>query len=122
MSDFHPSVEREFDVGHDQAEGLGSCRYDAHGHRLRVRVTVRGTFDPRTGRSYHVDELERDLDTLVSELAGRHLAKMMPGSMPTAEGLALWISERLVGAHPKLTEVVVWLDPQHRYSVTREPR
>lgn len=122
MSDYHPSVEREFDVGHDQVEGFPPCRYDGHGHRIRVRVSAHGTFDPRTGRSYRIDELERDLDSLVSELAGRHLAKMMPGATPTPEGLATWILERLVGAHPKLVEVIVWLDPQHRFSVTREPR
>lgn len=122
MTDYHPSVEREFDVGHDAIEGSGFCRFDGHGHHVRVRVTVRGTFDPRVGRSYRVDELEHDLDLLVSELAGKNLAKMMPGSMPTPEGLAVWIVERLTGAHPKITEVVVWLDPQHRFSVTREPR
>jgi 6-pyruvoyl-tetrahydropterin synthase len=122
VTDYHPSVERSFDAGHDRLEHFDSCRHDGHGHRWRVRVTAFGAFDPRAGRSYRTDELERDLDTLVMELEGKNLSKMMPGAIPTPEGLGLWIIEKLVADHPKIIEVEIWLDPQHKFSLTREPR
>lgn len=122
MTDFYPSVEHEFDAGHDRIDGLSTCQYDGHGHRWRVRVTVKSALDPRTGLSYRVDELDDSLMTVIHELQGKHLGKMMPGAAPTPEGLAVWIMERLIAAHPKIVEVVVWLDPQHRFSARRELR
>ena len=100
MTDYAPSVEREFDAGHDRVELFESCRHDGHGHHWRVRVTVRGIYDPRDGRSYRINELDFDLGTIVAELEGKNLSKMMPGALPTPEGLGLWILERLVTAGP----------------------
>jgi len=122
MTDYTPSVEREFDAGHDRIELFDSCRHDGHGHHWRIRVSVQGIFDPRSGRSYRVAELDRDLDTLVLEIEGKNLTKMLPGGIPTPEGVGLWVIERLVVDHPKITEVVVWLDQRHRFSLKREPR
>jgi 6-pyruvoyl-tetrahydropterin synthase len=122
MTDFYPSVERELDVGHDRVERLPTCQYDGHGHHLRVCVTARGLFDPARGVSYRVDDLDASLEAIVRELHGKSLNKMMPGSAPTPDGLALWIMERMSVEHPKIVEVTVWLDPQHRFSVKREPR
>lgn len=122
MTDFYPSVERTFDAGHDRIEHLNPCRHESHGHRWRIRVTVRGFFEPGRGQSYRIDELDTALGTVVAELADKNLSKMMPGSSPTPEGVGLWILERLVGEHPKIVEVEIWLDPQHKYSLKREPR
>lgn len=122
MTDFYPSVEREFDAGHDRLEHPAACRHEGHGHRWRVRVTVHGFYDPARAQSYRIDELDTALGTVVAELEGKNLSKMMPGSLPTPDGVGLWILERLLSEHPKIVEVEVWLDPQHRYSLRRDPR
>lgn len=120
MNHFYPSVEREFSTGHDLIENLPTCSYDGHGHRWRVRVVVKGTYDPRIGSSYKINELAADMDLLVRDLDGRPMSKMLPGILPSPEGVGLWFIERLATAHPKIVEVVVWVDQMHRFSIARE--
>lgn len=113
------TIEREFDAGHRLPDGL--CNR-THGHRYRVRVTALGYYLPEKGESYEWPQLDVDLQLIISELDKRDLNEMMHGANPSADGVALWIMERLVGSHPKITEVSVTDFAEHSVTIRRTPR
>lgn len=120
--DYFPSVEREFDAGH-HVVGDPRCGYEGHGHRWRVRVTVKGSFNINTGQSFDMAALEQALDDAVGEIRGKSLNAMLPGAAAvTPEGLGGWLLERLLPYFKQIVEVTVWLDPQHAFSIRREMR
>lgn len=121
MAEHLTRVIREFDAGH-VIHGDPECWAPGHGHRWRVEVTVRGSYDVVSGRTLESVGLDQALDTLIGEVGGRSLNLMMPGGFPTEGGVALWVMERLQGGFPKLVEVTVWRDPYHSSSIRREPR
>ena len=81
-----------------------------HGHSFLVRVMVQGDPDPDIF-NFVVDPkvFHERLDALVAELANRHLNEMMPGVIPSAQGIAIWFWERLALQY-QLDEVKVWQD------------
>lgn len=81
-----------------------------HGHTYRVRVIIQGDPEPETHNmiANDVDFFER-LTALRDEIHNRHLNDMLPGVIPSAQGLANWFWERLA-LHYKLDEVTVWQD------------
>lgn len=121
MAEFYPSVEAWIDAGHflpDDPE----CGIGEHGHQWRVKVSLRGSYDPGTGRSANVAELKTQLFALAAELQRRPLNTMIAPARPTMEGLGLWVIERLLPSFPKIVEVQVWRDPQVSCSIQRQPR
>jgi 6-pyruvoyl-tetrahydropterin synthase len=120
MPEFFPSVEAWFDAGH-LIPGDAECAHE-HGHRWQVRVTLRGSYDPQTGRSADVAHLKELLFGIAAELARKPLNAMIAPGQPTPEGIGLWIMERLLPEFPKIAEVRVCRDPQVSYSIKREPR
>lgn len=119
MAEFLSSVERELEVGH-RDPGDPEC-YAEHGHRMRVRVTVKGSYDAQTGRSANVRDLGMAMDDALNPLRGKPLSMIEPGRA-TPEGFGLWVMERLIPYFPKIVEVQVWRDAQVSYSISREPR
>lgn len=120
--EFFPSVEREFDAGH-HVPGDSRCGYEGHGHRWRVRVTVKGSFNTAKGISFDTLPLEKALDETIGEIRGRSLNAMLPAAAAvTPEGLGTWFLERLLPLFKQIVEVTVWLDPQHAFSIRRESR
>jgi len=81
-----------------------------HGHSWRVRVIVRGDPDPETHNlvANDIDFFDR-LNALTEEIANRHLNDMLPGIIPSAQGVAGWYWERL-SLHYRIDEVTVWQD------------
>jgi 6-pyruvoyltetrahydropterin/6-carboxytetrahydropterin synthase len=80
----------------------GKCaRPHGHGHNYLVDVTVRGGIDPRTGMVCDLAALQRLVDDLVVEpFDHTFLNKDVPHfatCVPTAENIALHISDRLSG-------------------------
>ncbi len=78
----------------------GKCaRPNGHGHNYLLDVTVRGTIHERTGMVCDLLALQRLVDDLVIEpLDHTHLNKDIPyftNCVPTAENIALYISDRL---------------------------
>ena len=78
----------------------GKCaRPNGHGHNYFVEVTVRGEIDKRTGMICDLSALQRLVDDLVVEpFDHTFLNKDIPyfqTCVPTAENIALHISERL---------------------------
>ena len=78
----------------------GKCaRPHGHGHNYLVDITVRGAIDPRTGMVCDLSALQRLVDDLVVEpFDHTFLNKDVPffaECVPTAENIALHISDRL---------------------------
>lgn len=95
-----------FDAGHVLPEDP-QCSAEGHGHSWQVMVEVTGDLNVQRGRARGSDGLETALETLVSELNGRSLNKMMPGATPSPNGIALWVMERLSLKYPRITTVTV---------------
>lgn len=71
-----------------------------HGHTYAVEVTA-----------VKPDWLiPKDLRAIVAELDRRLLEDMMPGGSTDADGIALWIMERLLLAHQSVVQVAVTED------------
>jgi 6-pyruvoyltetrahydropterin/6-carboxytetrahydropterin synthase len=81
-----------------------------HGHTFKVKVVVSGDPDPDLFNFVvNYAEFEKRIADLLIELDGRHLNDMLPGVIPSAQGLANWFWERLA-LHYQLDEVIVWQD------------
>lgn len=117
--EFFSSVERELEVGH--RDPTDPYCYAEHGHRFRVRVTVRGSYDTQVGRSANVHEIGIAMDEILGPLRGKPLTLIEPGKA-TPEGFGIWMMERLLPYFPKIVEVKIWRDPQVSFSIRREPR
>src|SRR5512141_3107095 len=67
-----------------------------HGHTYDVQVTVIGDPDPDTFNMV-ADEAEfrKRLDSLLYEVNYRHLNDQLPAVIPSVQGIANWIWERL---------------------------
>ena len=79
---------------------FGKCaRPNGHGHNYLVDITIRGDIDPRTGMICDLSALQRLVDDLVVEpFDHTFLNKDIPyfaTCVPTAENIALHISDRL---------------------------
>ncbi len=80
----------------------GKCaRPNGHGHNYLVDITVRGSIDKRTGMICDLSALQRLVDDLVVEpFDHTFLNKDIPffaNCVPTAENIALHISDQLAG-------------------------
>ncbi len=80
----------------------GKCaRPNGHGHNYLVDITVRGSIDKRTGMICDLSALQRLVDDLVVEpFDHTFLNKDIPffaNCVPTAENIALHISDKLAG-------------------------
>ncbi len=121
MAEFFVTARTEFDAGH-VIPGDEECKYEGHGHRWAIEVTVRGSYDVQRGKSVDSLELGRSLERSVADLRGKSINTMLPAGRATPEGLGLSILDRLLVDWPKIVEVRVWRDPRVWFSIRREPR
>jgi 6-pyruvoyltetrahydropterin/6-carboxytetrahydropterin synthase len=78
-----------------------------HGHSYGVEIHVRGTLDESRGWVVDFGEID-DMCEPVRQQLDHQLLNEVPGlSNPTAENLARWIWEQLLGAIPGLCAIVV---------------
>lgn len=90
-------------------EGHFTCS-KLHGHTYKVEVTVIGDPDPEVHNM--VANEQEVLDAIASctfEISGRHLNDQLPAIIPSAQGIANWVWERLA-LRFQLYEVTVWQD------------
>jgi len=93
-----------------------------HGHSFRVRVTIHGEPDTRTGILVHLEEFEAALANVHEALDHRMLNEIEGITMPTLERIAVWIWDRLHNRLPGLMEVMVARDSCHEGCIYRGPR
>lgn len=93
----------EFEAAHRLPRHPGACRR-MHGHSYRLVVTVDRPVDPASGMAIDFGDLKEIVRReAVSQLDHRDVGEILEN--PTAEAMAVWVWQRLVGALPGLCEV-----------------
>ena len=106
---FLPSAPR----GHPNAR--------VHGHSFRVRVSIDGEPDDKTGVIMHLDDIEAALADVHGALDHRMLNEVEGLSQPTLERIATWLWDRLHNRLAGLAEIVVARDSCREGCVYRGP-
>ena len=78
-----------------------------HGHDWDIAVSLTGEISPKTGMVTDHGLLVMALQDLCREFDRRDLNAMLPGVLPSPEGLAPYIRERLAMQFPTITTVTV---------------
>jgi 6-pyruvoyltetrahydropterin/6-carboxytetrahydropterin synthase len=92
-----------------------------HGHSFRVRVTVDGEPDDRSGILVHFEELDAAMADAREALDHRMLNEVEGLSTPTLERIAMWLWDRLHNRLPILAEIEVARDSCREGCVYRGP-
>lgn len=92
-----------------------------HGHSFRVRVTIDGEPDGKTGLVMNLDEVEAAVGEARTALDHRLLNEVEGLSQPTLERIAMWLWDRLHNRLPGLAEIEVARDSCHEGCVYRGP-
>jgi 6-pyruvoyltetrahydropterin/6-carboxytetrahydropterin synthase len=111
------TIQGRFAASH-QIEGHELCGH-LHGHTYLVDLTIVGDPNPETFSMVANDvDARLALNDLLYELNNRHLNDQLPAVIPSPQGIANWIWERLA-LRFQLYEVTVWQDDLGA-SVSRE--
>jgi 6-pyruvoyltetrahydropterin/6-carboxytetrahydropterin synthase len=78
-----------------------------HGHSFRVRVTLDGEPDEKTGLVMHLDDVEAALADVHEALDHRFLNEVEGLSQPTLERITMWLWDRLHNRLPGLAEIEI---------------
>ncbi|HKQ54582.1 MAG TPA: 6-carboxytetrahydropterin synthase [Methyloceanibacter sp.] len=93
-----------------------------HGHSFRVRVTIDGEPDGKTGLVMNLGDVEAAIAN-VREALDHHLLNEVEGlTQPTLERIATWLWDRLHNRLPGLAEIEVARDSCHEGCIYRGPR
>ncbi len=92
-----------------------------HGHSFRVRVTIEGEPDDKTGVIMHLDDVEAALADVHDALDHRMLNEVDGLSQPTLERIATWLWDRLHNRLPGLTEIEIARDSCREGCIYRGP-
>ncbi len=115
--DYTVQIEDTFDAGH-VLDSPPECARQ-HGHRYRVEVGMVLRFEASRRQVTDTVPLKSAIRDICAELDGRHLNDMIPGVVPTPDGIAGWFMERLLLSFPRVTRVTVWERPQCAFTVSR---
>jgi 6-pyruvoyltetrahydropterin/6-carboxytetrahydropterin synthase len=92
-----------------------------HGHSFRVRVTIDGEPDDKTGVIMHLDDVEAALTGVHEALDHRMLNEVEGLSQPTLERIAMWLWDRLHNRLPGLAEIAIARDSCREGCIYRGP-
>ncbi len=92
-----------------------------HGHSFRVRVTLDGEPDDKTGLVMHLDDVEAALCDVHEALDHRFLNEVEGLSQPTLERITMWLWDRLHNRLPGLAEIEVARDSCREGCIDRGP-
>jgi 6-pyruvoyltetrahydropterin/6-carboxytetrahydropterin synthase len=92
-----------------------------HGHSFRVRVTIDGEPDDKTGVIMHLDDVEAALADVHEALDHRMLNEVEGLSQPTLERIAMWLWDRLHNRLPGLAEIEIARDSCREGCIYRGP-
>ena len=92
-----------------------------HGHSFRVRVTIDGEPDDKTGVIMHLDDVEAALADVHEALDHRMLNEVEGLSQPTLERISMWLWDRLHNRLPGLAEIEIARDSCREGCIYRGP-
>ncbi len=78
-----------------------------HGHTYKIRVVLEGDLDPQTGWLIDFGDIKKIFTPLKEQLDHFTLNDIPGLENPTAENLAVWIWNKLMGELPDLKEIWV---------------
>lgn len=81
-----------------------------HGHSFRVRVSLSGRPDPKTGVIVHFGDIDATLGKLKERLDHHYLNEIEGLETPTLEHITIWIWQELKAVYPGLEEIEVARD------------
>ena len=81
-----------------------------HGHSFRVRVTISGQPDAKTGVIVHFGDIETTLSRLKERLDHHYLNEIEGLETPTLEHITIWLWRQLKAVYPGLEEIEVARD------------
>ncbi len=84
-----------------------------HGHSFRVRVTIDGEPDGKTGLVMNLGDVEAAIGDVREALDHRFLNEVDGLTQPTLERVAMWLWDRLHNRLPGLAEIEVARDSCH---------
>jgi 6-pyruvoyltetrahydropterin/6-carboxytetrahydropterin synthase len=114
------TLDVDFDSAHRLPRYDGPC-VRLHGHRYRLRVTITGPVDPKTGMVMDFGALKRIVEERVlSVVDHRDLNGLLEN--PTAENMVVLFYEKLEGALPGLKELKLWETPEYSVVYRKAPR
>jgi 6-pyruvoyltetrahydropterin/6-carboxytetrahydropterin synthase len=93
-----------------------------HGHSFRVRVTLEGEPDPKTGLIVHFGDVAAAIASAQDELDHRMLNEVPGLEQPTLERISIWLWNRLDNRVPGLAEILIARDSCHEGCVYTGPR
>jgi 6-pyruvoyltetrahydropterin/6-carboxytetrahydropterin synthase len=79
-----------------------------HGHSYRVEVNLSGAVDPVTGFVVDFFDIESAFAPLMAQLDHHCLNEVEGLENPTAENIAIWIWDRIVGRLPQLSAIRIY--------------
>lgn len=81
-----------------------------HGHSFRVRVTLEGKPDKRTGLIADLGQVETAFGTAREKLDHRYLNEIEGLETPTLENIAMWLWRHFYRELPSLAQIGVYRD------------
>ena len=88
----------------------GHVNQRLHGHSFRVRVTLEGRPDPRTGLITDLGAVKAATDSAQDALDHRYLNDIAGLELPTLETLAMWLWRRIAPELPALAQIGIYRD------------
>jgi len=120
---YRVSVTRHFDSAHFLRGYEGKCEA-LHGHRYRVRLTVKSSVLNDIGLAFDFTLLKKELDAVIAKYDHHCLNDVPPFDSinPSAENIAETIyrelKSRMEKAPVEMTEVEVWESPDSSATYT----
>jgi 6-pyruvoyltetrahydropterin/6-carboxytetrahydropterin synthase len=102
-------VEFNFAAAHRLPRYQGKC-FNLHGHNYRLQVVLRGDPDAYSGMFIDFGEVEKAVkEAVLDQVDHTNLNDFIEN--PTAENIASWMWQKLVGKLPGLFELRLWEIP-----------
>lgn len=105
-------IDFNFEAAHHLPHSFpdGHVNQRLHGHSFRVRVSLQGRPDPKTGLIADLGAVKTTVDGAKDALDHRYLNEIAGLELPTLETIAIWLWRRIAPDLPALAEIGIYRD------------
>lgn len=105
-------IDFNFEAAHHLPHSFpdGHVNQRLHGHSFRVRVSLQGRPDPKTGLIADLGTVKTTVDNAKDALDHRYLNEIAGLELPTLETIAIWLWRRIAPDLPALAEIGIYRD------------
>lgn len=105
-------IDFNFEAAHHLPHSFpdGHVNQRLHGHSFRVRVSLQGRPDPKTGLIADLGTVKATVDSAKDALDHRYLNEIAGLELPTLETIAIWLWRRIAPDLPALAEIGIYRD------------